>query len=286
MTHTTHTTRVLRASEVQLPVALPPRAALTGDLHLRGELPRRRGVAVVGTRRPSDEAVDYTRRLAAALVKGGFAVWSGGALGIDAAAHEGALDAGGTTVVVLPCGVDVAFPVKHAPLYAKVLAHGGALVSRLPDGAPAGQGTFFPRNEALVALTEVTVVVQAPFRSGARNAAASARKLGRPVYVVPGAPWDPRAAGCAHELATGGGQAIHDPTTFVGGLGARGDLGDLDEDELKVLGALARAPVHIDEVCDRAGLLCARAGAALLTLTLKAVVVEGPAGFFRRACRS
>lgn len=173
------------------------------SLYLRGVLPRARGVAVVGTRYPSLEAVAFTRALVRDLAEEGLAIWSGGALGIDAAAHEAALACGAPTVVVMGGGLDRPYPKEHAPLFDRVIAGGGALLARVPDAVPPMPAGFLLRNELLAALSAVTVVVQAGFKSGARSTAAAARRLGRPLCVVPHAPWDELGAGSALELALG-----------------------------------------------------------------------------------
>jgi len=173
------------------------------SLYLRGALPSARGVAVVGTRRPTEEAVAFTRALVRDLAAEGLAIWSGGALGIDAAAHEAALLAGAPTVVVMGGGLGRPYPKEHAALFDRVLEGGGALLARVPDAAPPLPAGFLLRNELLAALCAVTVVIQAGFQSGARSTAAAARRLGRPLCVVPHTPWDEVGRGCALELALG-----------------------------------------------------------------------------------
>ena len=290
-------------------------------LYVRGRLPEIPGVAIVGTRQPTDEARAFTRMLATALVHEGIAIWSGGAAGIDAAAHEAALDAGGITVLVAGGGLDRPYPPQHRSLFERVVARGGALVARVPDGTPPMAPWFLQRNEVLAALTAGTVVVQAGLVSGARSTAAAARRLGRPLCVVPHTPWDERGRGCAYELARGA-QAICSAADVLAALGrrppiprqqsrrkrcaprpealllsieaadGRADAGahpepnrapePLDPQEAAIFAALDDEPRHLDEACERAGVAAHVASGVLLTLTLRAVVVEGPAGFFRR----
>ena len=173
------------------------------SLYLRGALPTARGVAVVGTRRPTLEAVAFTQALVRDLAAEGLAIWSGGALGIDAVAHEAALLAGAPTVVVMGGGLDRPYPKEHVALFDRVVAAGGALLARVPDPSPPLPAGFLLRNALLAALCAVTVVIQAGFRSGARSTAAAARRLGRPLCVVPHTPWDEVGRGCALELALG-----------------------------------------------------------------------------------
>jgi DNA processing protein len=332
--------------------ALP--ASERPTLFLRGRLPQAPGVAVVGARQASDAGQRFARLLAAELARRGIVVWSGGAVGIDAAAHEGALEAGGPTVVVAGGGLDWPYPREHEPLFDRVLRSGGALLARVPDGVRPMPSGFIQRNVILAALTEATVVVEASLKSGARSAAAAARRLGKVLCVVPHAPWDAGGAGCALELARGA-RAIVDVDDVLAALRegpvptlkrpARGAAkraaaqpdalvlphvlaqdahaqdtraqdahaqdthaqethaqdasvqdapaqtmsavlaAPLDEACGVVLAALTHQPTHVDEVCERAGLSFQAASLALLTLTLHAVVVEGPAGFFRRATR-
>jgi DNA processing protein len=172
-------------------------------LFLHGVLPRGPAVAVVGTRHPSAESAAYAGELSFDLARAGAAVFSGGAEGIDAAAHRGALEAGGKTVVVAPAGILRAYPEKHHELFAQILAAGGAYVSRCAPDVAATWASFFPRNALLVALAHVVVVVESPCRSGARNAAQHARRLGRTLFVVPQPPWNSRGRGNILELALG-----------------------------------------------------------------------------------
>ena len=203
-----------------LPPALSDLARAPSVLHVRGELPRGPAVAIVGTRHPTRKALRHARRLARALARRGVAIVSGGARGIDAAAHAGALDVGGITVVVSPSGLDRPYPVQHRRLYDAVVAGGGAVASSFDDDAPARPGSFFERNGVLVALAHAVVVVQAPLQSGARNAAKLARSLGRPLFVVPSAPWVAEGLGCVLELQLGA-IALHQPEEVLQRLKAR-----------------------------------------------------------------
>ncbi|NLI76108.1 MAG: DNA-protecting protein DprA [Candidatus Riflebacteria bacterium] len=149
----------------------------------RGALPVEPMVAVVGTRRADAAGLPLAERLGRVLAAAGRVVVSGGAAGIDAAAHRGALAAGGHTVAVLGCGVDVVFPRAHAVLFAEIAARGALLSELLPGTAP--RPGFFPtRNRIVAGLAEETIVVQAPARSGALLTAEHARRAGRRVRVV------------------------------------------------------------------------------------------------------
>jgi DNA processing protein len=142
-------------------------------------------VAVVGARAASGIGCARARGLAAELASQGIVVISGGAFGIDAAAHEGALDAAAPTFAVFGCGVDVTYPDRHAPLFARIAAAGG-LLSEYAPGTPPRAGQFPARNRLIAALADATIVVEAAQRSGALITARLARGLGRPVLAVPG----------------------------------------------------------------------------------------------------
>tara|TARA_B100001750_G_scaffold12401_1_gene8970 strand:- start:1357 stop:2454 length:1098 start_codon:yes stop_codon:yes gene_type:complete len=203
-----------------VPLAEPPRAlagaemladpALRGladlptppaSLHLAGVVPRRM-VAIVGTRRSDPEAERFTHRLARDLAEHGIATISGGALGIDAAAHEGCLTGGAPTLAVLATHPSWAYPARHRGLFGRIVDAGGGLLGEHEDGN-AFPGRFLQRNRLVAALASAVVVVQAPRRSGALSTARVARSLGRPVFVVPAAPWDPRGGGNVDLLVAG-----------------------------------------------------------------------------------
>jgi DNA processing protein len=281
-------------------------------LYLRGALPSLPGIAVVGTREASRAALAYTGTLVSALAGAGIAIWSGGAKGIDGAAHRAALAAGAPTVAVLAGGLDTKpCPANHGPLFRDIVERGGALLSPHADGSPRPLWTFHARNEVLVASTLATVVVEArEGRSGAGHSAAVALALGKPLFVVPAAPWSDTGSGCI-ELLRRGGQPIHDADDVLhsldlvpgsqqsllpGGSPARASHApvppqrapppppqSLGDDEQALLGAIGDDPLHCDALCARTGLSAVAAQRALLTLTLHAMVVQDPVGYFRRA---
>jgi DNA processing protein len=153
-------------------------------------------VAVVGSRAPSDEGRRRTRRLTEALGRSGVCVVSGLALGIDGAAHEGALSAGAPTIGVLGGGHDHFFPPRHRELATRMATHGGAVVSPfVPDNEPV-PWQFLGRNAVIAMLADAVVVVEAAARSGALNTAGHGADRGIPVLAFPGDVERPKAAGC------------------------------------------------------------------------------------------
>ncbi len=155
-------------------------------LYVRGKLhrPERRAVAIVGTRHPSANGLELARGIARDLAAEGVTIVSGMALGIDGAAHRGALDAEGHTVAVLGCGIDRPHPPSHLPLSRRI-AETGALVSEFPFGTPARPLHFPRRNRIIAALARVVVIVEGSHRSGARSTVDHALALGREVVAVP-----------------------------------------------------------------------------------------------------
>jgi DNA processing protein len=158
-------------------------------LWVLGRLPQptERRLAIVGARGASVVGCRLAREMSARSARQGFAIVSGGALGIDAAAHRGALDAGGVTFAVLGCGVDVIYPDRHAALYQDVAVAGG-LLSEYPPGTPPRARQFPARNRIIVALAQTVLVVEAGLASGALITARLAAKRGRALLAVPGTP--------------------------------------------------------------------------------------------------
>jgi DNA processing protein len=189
-------------------------------LFVHGRLPRGPCVGIVGTREPSEEARDYAVQLAFRLAERGVAVISGGAEGIDAAAHEGALEARGVTVVVAPSSFEHPYPAEHRELFSDIVARGGAHLSAFDVGVAPRRHQFFLRNSILAAISHCLIIVEAPLRSGARNAASWARQLQRTCFIVPAAPWNPRGLGNIAELQLGG-RALASPEEVLRWLDER-----------------------------------------------------------------
>ncbi len=144
-----------------------------------------RTVAIIGSRAATVAGARRAHELAAGLADDGVAIVSGGALGIDAAAHEGALAVGGATWAVLGCGFDTVYPDRHADLFARIVRTGGLLSEYAPP-TPVRRGQFPRRNRIIAALADVIVVVEAGVRSGALGTVRAAGVLGLPVAAVPG----------------------------------------------------------------------------------------------------
>jgi DNA processing protein len=255
-----------------------------------GSLEAACAVAIVGSREASADAEDFARLLAAALVRAGAVVVSGGAVGIDAAAHRGALDAAGRTWAVAGTGCEHCFPPEHARLFDTIGTGPGAMIWPFAPASPARGGAFLMRNRVLVALSDAVVVAQAGFPSGALRAAECARAASKPLWVVPAPPWANGFTGSRQLLENGVRpltsidaflRALHREDTTTGPKPS--DVMPQDPIQSAVLRAISGTPLHLDEIAVRAHVAVQAAAAALLTLALDAVVVEGPPGSFRRS---
>ena len=174
-------------------------------LYVRGELTAlaKPAVAIIGTRRATAYGLEQASRLAADLAQAGWSVVSGLALGIDAAAHRGALDAGGVTVGVIGSGLDRFYPEENRELAREMVRSGGAVVSEFPFGRPADTTTFPIRNHVVAALAQGVVAVEAPVHSGTLITTGIAADLGRPVMAIPGRVDGRMSAGCLKLIRDG-----------------------------------------------------------------------------------
>lgn len=183
-------------------------------LYVKGELPQANyALAIVGSRRCTEYGVRAADYFAKAMTREGIPIISGGAKGIDTAAHEACLQAGGVTVAVLGCGLDIVYPSENAKLFASI-AERGALVSEYPPGVPPIAANFPARNRIIVGLSQAVLVAEAGKRSGAVITANIAADEGREVYCVPGNIFDGSSIGC-HELIRTGAKLVDMPQDIL-----------------------------------------------------------------------
>jgi DNA processing protein len=263
--------------------------ALLEGLWVAGELDglRAPSVAIVGTRAPSDDGRRRARRFGEALGSAGVCVVSGLALGIDGAAHEGALAAGAPTIGVLGGGHDHFFPPRHRELAARIVAAGGAVVSPFaPDVVPQ-PWQFLARNAVIAALADAVVVVEAATRSGALNTAGHAADRGIPVLAVPGDVDRPKAAGC-NALIRDGATLVRDADDVLAALPAlpppnrRHAMPPPDDDNPTrhaILAALAEGARDPSALADRLALPPAQLFGALGELEVAGRIVKGADGY-------
>jgi DNA processing protein len=253
-------------------------------------------VSIVGTRQCDEPGRRFAFRLAFEVAQAGCLVVSGGAFGIDTAAHEGALAAGGRTIAVLPSGLEDPYPVTNRRLFERIVER-GAVIAEQGERARAYPSTFLARNRIIAALGQSCVVVQAPNGSGAMSTAKHAKALNRPILGVPHAPWDTRGQGCLSLLLQGARicRTSQDVLTLAAPRAAASrpknirrpkkaeELQGLDEDQTAIVRALCKAPLDADELCEHSGLPAPRVQRALLMLLLSKVIQEVGSGRYERA---
>ena len=257
-------------------------------------------VALVGSRKASASGMETALRLGRALGERGVCVVSGLALGVDAAAHEGALCAGGPTVGVLGCGIDVVYPRDNRRLFERVRER-GALVSEYYLGEPPRSWRFPARNRIIAGLCDAVVVVEAPQKSGALITARHAYESGRDVWAVPGPVEVPECRGSNRLLADGAG-VLWDVSEFVEAVASRAlspelpvaeegkppDAGpvpaELPEGEAEALRGIGFGPTEVDVVATRSGVGMRELLPALTLLEIKGYVTRNAGGaYVRRA---
>lgn len=234
-------------------------------------------VAIVGSRNASVAGVAFARRLAGELAASGVGVVSGLARGIDAGAHEGALERGGRTVAVLGCGIDRHYPAATIPLARRITTE-GAVLSEYSPGTPPAPFRFPERNRIVAALADATIVIEAAARSGALITARLALDLGRDVLAVPGAPWTTGSGG-TNALLKDGALALTETADVLIALGIDPGAARVDDPLItgpasKVLAALRREPVSADVLAARCGLTPAGAAALIVQLELAGIIVR------------
>jgi DNA processing protein len=236
-----------------------------------GGFESRSAVAVVGSRAASRRALDLSYELGQRLGAMGIDIISGGAIGVDAAAHEGALDAEGTTVAVLGTGIDIVYPERHAALFARI-RQTGALVTQFAPGTTPRPGRFPMRNRVIAALADVVVIVEASLDSGSLHTAQATRLLGRTLAAVPGSAGN-------DQLILDGAVAVESPDDVLavveGRLVAPPALPE-DPDALRVYQALDGTPRDVGELAFRAGLAIGTCAAMVIDLEARGLVARAP----------
>lgn len=265
-----------------LDLGSPPRVLWAiGDLDtLRAPV-----VAIVGTRKATPYGVRATQEIAGALARAGACIISGMARGIDGTAHIAALDVRGRTVAVLGTGVDIAYPVGHRPLHARIREHGLLLSEELP-GAHAGPASFPRRNRLIAALASITIVVEAGVKSGANITATHALELGRTVAAVPGPIDAPQSAG-SNALLRDGATVIAEVADALQLAGLtpparRPDPEIASAAERSVWAALGDGALDVDTLALRCGLPARECLVAVTALELNGSIECALTGEIRR----
>lgn len=261
-------------------------------LFIRGSLAPadRRALAVVGSRKPSLGGIRMAAALARDLAGAGYTIVSGLARGIDTAAHQGALEAGGRTIAVLGSGMDAIYPPENRELAERVAA-AGAVVTEFGPGSGPTRWNFPRRNRIISGLALGTIVVEAGERSGALITAGFALEQNRTVFAVPGSPGFARSRGtnglikqgaCLVETAADVLQEVAPQAGLPAGRPALGFAPALDADEARVVALLSDAPAHVDEVSRRLDLAPRTVLALLVCLATRGVVRALPGKYYVR----
>jgi DNA processing protein len=279
--------------------AYPPALLAADDppllLYVLGQLEALQGarlVAVVGSRNPTPQGAENARRFACALSEAGVTVVSGLALGVDAAAHLGALEGGSPTLAVVGTGLDRVYPKRHLELAHRIAAQ-GALVSEYPLGTPPLAPNFPKRNRIIAGLAQGTLVVEAAVQSGSLITAELATQMGREVFAVPGSIHAPQSKGC-HALIRQGAKLVESAQDILEDLRyvlpvrpdtPRAGEAMSDEDNTpcgSLLAAMGYDPVGLDALQARTGWPTPDLQAQLLELELDGQVRRLPGALYQR----
>ena len=256
------------------------------------ELMARDQIAIIGSRKATRAGLDHGRGFAAELSRRGLLVTSGLALGVDGAAHAGALDAGFATIAVIGCGLDRVYPHQHRQLGQRVVAQ-GLMLSEYPPGTQARAAHFPQRNRIISGLSRGVLVVEAGLKSGSLITARMALEQGREVFAIPGSVHSPVARGCHHLIKQGARlvETADDVLDELAGWWSAGPVvppgkgheapatGELDTREIAVLEALGYDPQSTDALSSATGLPADQLMQSLLLLELQGLVSSAPGGF-------
>jgi DNA processing protein len=250
---------------------------------------------MVGSRQTTHYGIETARRLAYQLAYVGVTVVSGGARGIDTAAHQGAMSAKGRTLCVLGTGVNIVFPSENVELFERIAAN-GAVMTQFPFNRRGDRQSFAIRNRIVAGMTLGTVVVEANLTSGALITANFATEYGRQVFAVPGRIDSPRSKGC-HDLIKKGAKLCESAEDILSEFEylfpatnrppSPGDTGvlpalELSENEQKVYAVLGKDELPMDDVIRKSGLPASAVSVALLSLEMKRLVRQLPGRLFVR----
>ena len=260
-------------------------------IYVKGELLEKdkNAIAIVGTRNPSKYGIETTRQLAKELASLGITIVSGLALGIDAAAHRGALEAGGRTIAVLGCGADRIYPIENAELYHNV----SAIVSEYPIGFQQEKWTFPQRNRIISGLSLGVIIIEGGYKSGAMITAKEALDQGREVFAVP-QNIDSELGRGPHWLIKQGAKLVESiedvldelqnvlsiKRNAIPGPAIKKDYSSLLPEEQRIITCLSNEPKHVDSIATETGLPIARISSLLMMMEVKKMVKQLPGKLF------
>lgn len=282
---------VLTLGDADFPPALLQMADPPLMLYVVGQLAalaKPNKIAIVGSRNPTPQGQINARQFASALGESGLCVVSGLALGVDGAAHEGALDVGAPTIAVVGTGLDRVYPKRHHDLAHRIAGQGGAIVSEYPLGTPPLPANFPQRNRIIAGLCQGTLVVEAAVASGSLITARLATEMGREVFAIPGSIHAPQARGC-HALIRQGAKLVESAQDVLEDLPISPAIeASLNKDVSEptdpdgLLKAMGFDPVSLDALQARTGLDTATLQAKLFELEMQGDVGRLPGGLLQR----
>lgn len=258
----------------------------------RAELLRRECIAVVGSRNATAQGEQNAESFSRALSESGLTIVSGLAMGIDAAAHRGGLGRPGSTIAVLGTGVDVVYPRRNEEL-ARQIASQGLLLSEFPLGTGPMAGNFPRRNRIISGLARGCLVVEAAAASGSLITARAAADQGREVFAIPGSIHSPLSKGC-HSLIKSGAKLVESAEDVLAELSGFRQSGfastiaraaHTTEPAQGLLAHMGHDPVHVDALCERAGLSAEQVSSELLRLELDGSIAALPGGLYQRLAK-
>ncbi|MCX8053482.1 MAG: DNA-processing protein DprA [Armatimonadetes bacterium] len=263
-------------------------------LYSRGQLVEadEMAVAIVGSRRATPYGISVAEKMARDLAGEGITIVSGGARGVDTAAHKGALAAGGRTIAFLGCGIDISYPAENRKLF-DAIADSGAVISEFPFGSPPESWRFPPRNRLISGMSLGVLVCQSPAASGALITAGYAAEQGKDVYAVPGNIDDERNRGC-HALIKDGAKLVECADDVLSELGFKQSedrqthqlalpIDSLkNENERQIAALLSLDPLQVDEIIEKTGLPAPMVAGTLTILEMKNVARRVPGNAYVR----
>jgi DNA processing protein len=288
--------RIFRIEDDDYPALLKQTSHPPPLLYVRGRFEPADAVAlgVVGSRRCTHYGLEQAERFGGLLGRAGVTVISGGARGVDTAAHTGALRAGGRTIAVMGCGLCTHYPPENEKMFENIIAEDrGALVSELPMKTSVLSGNFPTRNRIISGLSLGVLVIEAALPSGALITAREAAEQGREIFAMPGRVDSPMSGG-THQLLRDGAHLAADLDDVLGPLGEVGRKihppepsaeaipTGLNDMESLLLSALTEGPRNLDDLVQYTGVQTGQAAAAMTMLVLKGAVQQKPGNVFAR----
>ena len=279
--------RLILSNDKEFPMLLKEIPWPPFGIYIKGELPKNGiSIAVVGTRKATNEGKNAAKKFAYELAAKKVSIISGLALGIDAAAHVGCLDAAGITIAVLANGLDSVYPKTHYSLAKKILENGGALVSEYPLEGPPFPSRFIERNRIVSGLSRGTLVVEAPERSGSLATARFAMEQNRDVFVIPGPISHSNFSG-SNQLIRNGAELVTKPEEILQVLGietanstkSRKTFGSKEEKLVFMALKDISCPADVDTLIEITNLGIAEVNTALSFLIIKTIVKETEDGY-------